>query len=206
MDVTIAAFDVDHTLTVRDCVFPFMVKVAGWPRMLVGTLVRLPRILPLVLKRDRNGLKALFVEIAFAGRSVDVVEQLGVRFADKVVRGWMRSDVAARLRWHQDQGHVVLLVSASLAPYLEPLGDMLEVDAVLCTELESSGGAYTGKISGVNCRAHEKVQRISRWAAEAGIGGDIHLAYAYGDSAGDAQMLALADSGVNVSETEMVAA
>ena len=29
MDVTVAAFDVDNTLTVRDCVMPFMRRVAG---------------------------------------------------------------------------------------------------------------------------------------------------------------------------------
>jgi phosphatidylglycerophosphatase C len=203
MDMTIAAFDVDNTLTVRDCVFPFMVRVAGLPRFLLGTVRHLIPIMKAAFARDRDVLKGIFVSIAFSEADCDRVDDLGVRFASKVAGGWMRSDVAHRLRWHQRQGHVVLLVSASLSPYLEPLGDMLEVDAVLCTRLQSNDGKYTGKIDGANCRGPEKAQRISRWAVDAGLDGDIRLAYAYGDSSGDVQMLALADHPVMVGQTEV---
>jgi len=200
----VAAFDVDGTLTVRDCVFPFLLSV-GRGRFVARVAARAPEIVRLVARRDRDGLKALFVSAALKGQSVERVENLGAAFAGRVSASWMRRDVAEKLRWHQDQGHVVVLVSASLSPYLLPLGDILEVDAVLCTEPEEEEGTYTGALRGPNCRGAEKMVRLEAWAHDAGISGHDWLQYAYGDSAGDAAMLRAAGEGVNVSETELAA-
>jgi phosphatidylglycerophosphatase C len=193
MDVTVAAFDVDNTLTVRDCVIPFMRRVAG-VHVLLRTIVSQPiTVLSFLKNRDRNSLKALFVSSVFTGRSESEVNEMGVLFASHVGNGWMREDVMNRLRWHQAQGHVVILVSASLSPYLEPLGDLLEVDAVLCTELEIYGETFTGKIRGVNCRGAEKVRRIQSWCDSARIP-MTSVRYAYGDSSGDSDMLAFVEN------------
>lgn len=204
VDPVVAAFDVDGTLTVRDCVFPFLLKVGR-----TGFVLRLvrgaPRAIKLLLARDRNGLKELCVAAALAGRSVDEIDTVGTQFAAVVAQSWMRPDVCHRLRWHQDQGHVVVLVSASLSPYLVPLGELIEADAVLCTELESENGSYTGALRGPNCRASEKVARLQAWARQAGIAGDDWLQYAYGDSAGDTAMLEAATNGVDVGKSEVAA-
>jgi phosphatidylglycerophosphatase C len=202
MDVTVAAFDVDNTLTVRDCVMPFMRSVAGL-NVLLRTVASQPLTVFLLLKnKDRNSLKALFVSEVFAGRSESEVNEQGVLFAARVANGWMREDVVKRLRWHQSQGHVVVLVSASLSPYLEPLGDLLEVDAVLCTELESDGNVFTGKIRGANCRGTEKVRRLQSWCDSAGIPVS-SVRYAYGDSSGDTEMLASVENPNYVKKIEL---
>ncbi len=202
MDVTVAAFDVDNTLTVRDCVMPFMRRVAG-VNVLLRTVASQPlTVFSLLKNKDRNSLKALFVSEVFAGRSESEVNEQGVLFAARVANGWMRNDVVKRLRWHQSQGHVVVLVSASLSPYLEPLGDLLEVDAVLCTELESDGNVFTGKIRGANCRAAEKVRRLQSWCDSAGIPVS-SVRYAYGDSSGDTEMLASVENPNYVKKIEL---
>jgi phosphatidylglycerophosphatase C len=202
MDVTVAAFDVDNTLTVRDCVMPFMRRVAG-VNVLLRTVASQPyTILTLLKNKDRNSLKALFVSEVFAGRSESEVSEQGVLFAARVANGWMRDDVVKRLRWHQSQGHVVVLVSASLSPYLEPLGDLLEVDAVLCTELESDGNVFTGNIRGANCRGAEKVRRLQSWCDSSGIPVS-SVRYAYGDSSGDTEMLASVENPNYVKKIEL---
>ncbi len=202
MDVTVAAFDVDNTLTVRDCVMPFMRRVAG-VNVLLRTVASQPlTVFSLLKNKDRNSLKALFVSEVFAGRSESEVNEQGVLFAARVANGWMRDDVVKRLRWHQSQGHVVVLVSASLSPYLEPLGDLLEVDAVLCTELESDGNVFTGKIRGANCRGVEKVRRLQSWCDSAGIPVS-SVRYAYGDSSGDTEMLASVENPNYVKKIEL---
>jgi phosphatidylglycerophosphatase C len=107
------------------------------------------------------------------------------------------------MRWHQEQGHVVILVSASLGAYLHPLGDLLEVDAVLCTEMEVIDGVLTGRLVGKNCRGEEKVSRVQKWREEAGI--DVQdLVYAYGDSSGDKQLLDLFSQPTWVNDTDLV--
>jgi phosphoserine phosphatase len=47
------------------------------------------------------------------------------------------------------------------------LGDLLEVDAVLCTRLQAEDGVYTGELQGKNCRGEEKVARLFDWCASA---------------------------------------
>ena len=202
MNVTVAAFDVDDTLTVRDCVVPFMRSVTGTGRLMKVMLSNVGETIQNVRQRDRDALKAKFVSGIFSGRNAREIESLGIQFASKVADGWLRSDVAARMRWHQEQGHVVILVSASLGSYLHPLGDLLEVDAVLCTELEEVDGILTGKLEGKNCRGEEKASRIQKWCEGAGI--DVEdLVYAYGDSSGDVQMLELFALGTWVNKVDL---
>ena len=57
-----------------------------------------------------------------------------------------RSEVIARLRDHQSNGHVILLVSGWLAPSLELLGAHYKADGIIGTKLEVKGGHYTGRI------------------------------------------------------------
>ena len=203
MNVTVAAFDVDNTLTVRDCVVPFMRSVVGTPRLMKVMLSNAGKTIQSVRRRDRDALKAKFVAGVFAGKNADEIEALGVQFASKVAERWLRSDVATRMRWHQEQGHVVILVSASLGVYLHPLGDLLEVDAVLCTELEEVDGVLSGQLIGKNCRGEEKVSRVQKWREEAGI--DVQdLVYAYGDSSGDKQLLDLFSQPTWVNDLDLV--
>jgi phosphatidylglycerophosphatase C len=83
------------------------------------------------------------------------------------------------------------LVSASLRPYLEPLGAELAVDGVLCTDAETAHGRYTDRLDGPNCRAGEKAVRLHAWLEANGLTGA--RLWAYGDSRGDREMLAMAD-------------
>ena len=195
----VVAFDFDHTLTVRDSVVPFMGSVAGWTNLLWAAARRPGGILRALARRDRDGLKAVFSGMAFSGRTVAEVEEAGIVHARRVVEGWMRADVAERLRVHQSAGHVVVIVSASFGPYMHPLGDMLEVDAVLCTELESVDGVLTGNLLGANCRGEEKARRMSAWLESAGLPAD-SLLVAYGDSAGDEALLSMARRAVWVDD------
>jgi phosphatidylglycerophosphatase C len=203
MNVTVAAFDVDNTLTVRDCVVPFMKSVAGTGRLVKVILSDLGTTFQNVRRRDRDALKAKFVKGIFSGKDAREIDELGVRFASKVADRWLRSDVATRMRWHQEQGHVVILVSASLGAYLHPLGDLLEVDAVLCTEMEEKDGVLSGNLIGKNCRGEEKVSRVHKWREEAGINAK-DLVYAYGDSSGDKELLELFSQPTWVNNLDLV--
>lgn len=186
----IAAFDVDKTLTTRDCVVPFLRLVGG--RRLVGRLViAMPSLALALVSRDRDRVKAIAARAAVRGRSEAAVDDVARRFADRVWRDRMRPDTVGRLRWHVERGHQVVLVSASFRNYLEPLAEQLGVQAVLATELEVVDGVCTGRLRGPNCRASVKAERLRAWIDERGWGAvEIH---AYGDSDGDRQMLAMAD-------------
>jgi phosphatidylglycerophosphatase C len=193
MSRTVAAFDVDGTLTTHDCVVPFLRRVAGW-RPLVATVARRPVLAASVAlgRGDRDRLKELAVGAAVRGRPYAELEALAEPFADHVHRERMRTDTVARLHWHRAQGHDVVLVSASLGVYLRPLAERLGVEHVIGTEVVvGPDGRCTGDLEGGNCRGPEKARRLARW-----LDGSAAHVVAYGDSAGDRELLAAADVGV----------
>lgn len=198
----IAAFDVDGTLTTRDCVVPFLRRVAGtWPMAM--RLIRDARqIGPALVQRDRDALKARAAHAAFAERPVQEVGRHAAEFARAVHASWLRPDTLAALRSHQAAGDEVLLVSASFEVYLRPLGGLLGVDDVLAARLSvHPERRFTGALDGPNCRGPEKVRRLHQWldARHADVGGreGVHIT-AYGDSIGDRELLLDADAAVFV--------
>ena len=191
----VAAFDVDGTLTTRDCVTPFLRRVAGH-RLPIALLRHPLRLARALLGRDVDALKALACG-AVRGLEAAVLVREGEAFAQQVHDGWMRSDTMARLQRHRALGHRVVLVSASLDTYLAPLGALLGVDGVVCSRLEiGPDGSATGKLVGANCRGPEKERRLRVWLEREGLT-DSEL-WAYGDSAGDRELLGMADHGQRV--------
>jgi phosphatidylglycerophosphatase C len=190
---TVAAFDVDGTLTVRDCVVPFMRQVTGARWIVPRLLGRPDHLAPVLARRDRDGLKALASKAAFRGRRHDDLVAAGADFAQGVRQRWMRVDTLKMLDAHLAAGDRVVLVSASFEVYLLPLAELLGVHHVLATRLEVRDGVVTGALDGPNCRGPEKVQRLHRWLRSECGGRENVRVVAYGDSAGDREMLADAD-------------
>ncbi len=199
----VAAFDVDGTLTVRDCVRPFLLRVGGWGGVTTAMVRRPSASFGAAWHRDRDRFKELVVGGVLRGRKVDDVEALGEAFADEVASDWLRADTVARLRWHQRMGHRIVLVSASLGPYLRPLGRRLGVDEVLCAEPLQQGEQFGDGLQGANCRAAEKVRRLDAWLAASGLRDA--TVWAYGDSSGDRELLARADHPLFVKDMTVTA-
>src|SRR6185437_13325609 len=100
----------------------------------------------------------------------------------------------ARIAWHQQAGHEVAIVSASLDVYLDEVARTLGVAHVLCTSLDTDErGFCTGRLRGANCRGAEKATRLQML-----LGTDDVELWAYGNSRGDDEMLALAHHPVRV--------
>jgi phosphatidylglycerophosphatase C len=186
----VAAFDFDGTLTRRDTLLPFLVDVAGASRVgwaLARDALRLGRMA--AGGGDRDAAKAVLIARVLSGLSYVDVESRAREYARRVVDHRLRPAAVARLRWHQEMGHEVVIVSASLDVYLHHVARRLDVGTVLCTTLEVDGDAtITGRLTGGNCRGPEKAARLS-----AHLGGEPVSLWAYGDSGGDDELLAMAD-------------
>ncbi|HUS41634.1 MAG TPA: HAD-IB family hydrolase [Ilumatobacteraceae bacterium] len=190
----VAAFDVDGTITRHDCVVPFLRRVAGTATLGWRLSATAPSVVTMLARRDRNGLKAAAAAAAFAGQPLARIDALAEDFARSVHATGLRQDTVDLLDAHRRRGDTVLLVSASFEVYLRPLAELLGADDVLAARLEvRPDGTLTGRLSGANCRGPEKVRRLHEWLDEhAGGRAEVHLT-AYGDSAGDRELLADAD-------------
>lgn len=191
---TVAAFDFDGTLTSRDTVVPFLRLLAGSRALAGGLALSSRRVVPAIARRDRDALRSVATDRVFRGRAIDEVETRAATYGEAIHRSWLRPDTTDRLRWHLDEGHRVVVVSASYEQYVRVVGDRLGVEAVLATRLEvGPDDMCTGRLLGPNCRGAEKVARLHAWFDEQGLSRDDLVLWAYGDSAGDRDLLASAD-------------
>jgi HAD superfamily hydrolase (TIGR01490 family) len=118
------------------------------------------------------------------------LEALGKLFALEAIPGMVRKNALDRLKWHQAQGHLCVIISASLDVYLKPWADSVGVENVLCTSLEvDDSGKLTGRLANANCYGAEKRRRLQQWLGDSSR----YCIYAYGDSRGDRELLEIAD-------------
>jgi phosphatidylglycerophosphatase C len=189
MTRTVAAFDFDGTLTRRDTVLPFLASVVGWPRVATALGVHAHR-----LARDRDDAKERVLVHLLSGMPNDELREAGRVFAGGVR---VRPEMRDRLAWHRREGHDIVIVSASLDVYLDEVAGSLDVAHIVCSTLEiGADGRCTGKLVGGNCRGPEKAKRLRAHLGD-GSDGEIVL-WAYGDSRGDDEMLAMADHPIRV--------
>lgn len=191
----IAAFDFDGTLTRRDTLLPFLAKACG-PSTFGRTL---GRIAPDALRaragrvaaevHHRDATKAALLRDLFRGRSDLWLQARGQQYATTLAAK-LRPEMVEQVRWHRDAGHELVIVSASLATYLEPFATAFGFDHVIAVELQmGSDGLLTGEMVGPNVRGEEKAVRLRRW-----LGDDVpEMIWAYGNSSGDTELLAMAD-------------
>lgn len=184
----VAAFDFDGTLARRDTMVGFLTQTHGWHRVLMATAACVPRA------RERDTLKVAAIGRLFRGMPESTLHELGQAYA-RTLPELLRPELVERIQWHKDEGHAVVVVSAGLTAYLRPLGEELGLDHVLGVELHADeAGILTGQvIGGINNRGPAKVARLRAWLdSRYGPDADVEL-WAYGDSAGDEELLAHAD-------------
>ncbi|HQV41608.1 MAG: HAD family hydrolase [Moraxellaceae bacterium] len=64
---------------------------------------------------------------------------------------------------HRDAGHRLLIITATNRFITEPIARELDVDTLIATEPEMEGGRYTGKVKGIPCYQHGKIERLQEW-------------------------------------------
>lgn len=90
---------------------------------------------------------------------------------------------------HREQGHTLVLASASCDVYMEPVRDLLKFDVQVSTRTQPAGPDCAPVVVGANCYGQEKVRRLAEleffhntdWAASC----------AYSDHPSDLPMLLL---------------
>jgi phosphatidylglycerophosphatase C len=191
------AFDLDHTLTDTDTLRMFLVESSGRGSLAWSAVRHLPRMAAgLRGGSSRDEAKRVIVRELFAGKPLSDAVAAAERTAESAIGNHLRLDTTECLRWHQDQGHQVVIVSASIDLYVRLIASHLGVDHVIATRLDvTDAGILTGDLIGANVRGEEKARALEL------VLGSSKLKWAYGDSEGDRAMLELSETGRWVGRT-----
>jgi phosphatidylglycerophosphatase C len=187
----VAAFDLDGTLTEGGSVFAWLRHLAGRRRVYRAAL---PLLLPLTIGAIRSGkwadnAKERLFHSLLVGRDLGEVTVASREFALDHLEHRGRPKVLARLEWHREQDHDIVVVSASPQIYVDVFAEALHATGGLGTRLavdarSKLSGSYLGK----NCRGKEKMRRLSEWIELRDYPSE-PVIYAYGNSRGDRRLL-----------------
>lgn len=186
--LTIALFDFDGTITTHETMPAFVRGSVGRRRLVVGYVALLPLLIGYRLGLVSGSLmRAAIVKVAYTGVRRSVLERHGRVFARRHLDRTVRPQALARIAWHKAQGHRVAIVSGGLDVYLRHWAQRHGVE-LLCSSLEHNQGVLTGRYAGRQCvRAHKA--EAARMAFGLLPGRRI---FAYGDTAEDRELLAMA--------------
>ena len=185
--MSIAFFDFDGTISDKDSMVEFIKFAVGKYRYYYGLLKLSPTLVLYSLSIISNNIaKEKLLSNYFKGWYVEEFERLAEKYSESALNQIIKPSAIEKIKWHQEQGHKVVVVSASIDSWLKKWCDHYQIE-LIATQLEFKNGKLTGRFSTKNCYGIEKVNRIKTQFDLT----KFEQIYAYGDSAGDKEMLAI---------------
>jgi phosphatidylglycerophosphatase C len=184
---TLALFDFDGTITHKDSLLHFTGYANGKASLYAGMIMLSP-----IMILNKAGVisaqytKNRFLKFFFSSWDTEEFKNLCKNYAGTALKTIIRKTAFEKINWHKEQGHRIVIVSASPENYIQPWCEGLGIECI-ATKLLVNNQWLKGAIDGINCNAEEKKRRI-----EAAINiTDYDEIYGYGDTKGDKAMLSL---------------
>ena len=184
----IAAFDCDGTLIRGDATRCFLLLLRGPTGLGLDLCSLAPQLLAWRLGRCSTAqLKEALLNRALHAAPL-LRRKAALRQLPAILVAQLRPEAVVRLRWHQQQGHHCLIVSASPEPLIAPLARHLDLELIAtgCTDLLLVEPTSPLRLTTPNCKGPEKLRRLERHLGDLPPPEQLE---AYGDSRGDRELL-----------------
>jgi HAD superfamily hydrolase (TIGR01490 family) len=110
----------------------------------------------------------------------------------------LRPEISRVLQEHKTKGHITIMFSGMLQPYIEAVKQELGIDIAIGTELEIKDGYYTGRLASVpyfgEGRAHKLSELIDKLDYKINLG----ESFAYGDAIFDRYFMGMVGNPIAV--------
>ncbi len=193
---TLAIFDLDYTLLEGDC-------ESLWAQFLVRQGVVGPafagEIDSFYRQYEAGNLDYRAYEEFFLRPLVDLPSEVLLGLREKYlaeIQSLLRPAMLEKVGWHREQGHVLLLITASDDFISRPISQILGFPNILCTLAETRDGKLTGKIGDHPPFREGKLYQLKIWLAERKM--SLVGSWCYSDSYNDLPLLECADHPVAV--------
>jgi HAD superfamily hydrolase (TIGR01490 family) len=185
-----AFFDLDKTIIAKSSTLAFSRSFQAGGLISRRAVLRsaYAQFVYLVGGADHDQMEKMreFLSELCAGWDVQTVRDIVAETLHTIVDPLVFDEAVSLIEEHQLAGRDVVIVSASGAEVVEPIGEMLGADGVIATRMEIVDGKYTGAIEHY-AYAENKATAIRELADEKGY--DLTRSYAYSDSITDVHML-----------------
>ena len=182
-------FDFDGTITSKDSMVEFIQFTVGKVAYYKGLVKLSPMLTMYTLKLISNHIaKEKFVSHFFKGWNASDFKKNAKQYSLTQIDKIIRPKALEKIVWHKKQGHKIIIVSASMKCWLNDWCKKNDIE-LISTQLEVKNNKLTGKFSTQNCYGIEKVNRVQKQYDL----NEYDCIYAYGDSSGDKELLALTD-------------
>ncbi len=114
-----------------------------------------------------------------------LLEQARDQFLEEVIRPRLR--LAKQVAWHREQGHDLVLITASSCFTGLPIAKLLGFVHGLATDIEETPERFTGEIIGTPCFREQKLVRLQ--ALMEAHGWSLEESWGYSDSINDLPLL-----------------
>lgn len=183
-----AFFDIDHTVLEVNSGTKWVSHQWRTRQLSVGQLLQAMRW----LVEYRFGLldydaMARRILVGYRGREVLSIYREVEAFFERDVAWAICEQAREKIAHHREQGHVIALLTSATHFLSTPLAKVLDVEHVLCTEVEVDAGVLTGNTIEPLCYGPGKVQRAECFAEAHDI--VLEDSYFYSDSISDLPML-----------------
>lgn len=185
----LAIFDFDGTITTKDSFEDFIFYCHGLPKTFLGMTALAPVLILYILKLWPNwkAKQRVFARF-YQGWEETAFKTVAAKYASEKLSALLRPAAMERLQWHKEQGHKIVIVSASFEAYLQTWCARHGFD-LLGTLVEIKNGKVTGQFASKNCHGVEKIERLKAcYRLE-----DFEYIYAYGDTKGDLPLATIAN-------------
>lgn len=124
---------------------------------------------------------------AQGGKTLEELDAFGRKLFTTKISGMVYPDARILIEAHRHAGHTVVIASSATPPQIRAAADDLDVEHIICTELEVDNDLFTGLISGPIRWGEGKASGVRDFAAEYGI--DLKESYCYSNGAEDVPFL-----------------
>lgn len=184
----LAIFDFDGTITYKDSLLEFIKFYKGGLKFYWGLFMLAPVLLLYAIKLIPNWrAKEKVLSYFFEYEDVNIFIAKCKLFSETELPKMIRPRALKAIREHQSNGDRVVVISASAEHWLSFWCQAHQLE-LIATQLEVKDNKITGRINGFNCYGKEKKARLE---AIVNIN-EYKEIYAYGDSKGDEDILAMA--------------
>jgi len=202
--MTLAIFDLDNTLLSGD-------SDHGWGEFLIRKNLVDARTYKLANEKFYKQYKLgkldiyEYAEFSFkplAEHSMEKLAMLHAEFMEMIIFPMIGDKAKALVKHHRQQGHILLVITATNSFITRPIVDAFGIQNLLATEPKIVNGRYVNSIEGTPCFKEGKVERLQEWLEEKNL--NLEGSYFYSDSHNDCPLMEQVENAIAVDPDEQL--